>query len=423
MNNVRSRRNPYRLRYFLTRLFAGLLFVCVLPALMLPAWRHALPTPDGIVLYSTIMVGSAFVLTSFSLRRINWFPGTRSILASVPVLAGWYAVLAAVLFLFRLPYSLSYLSLGFVLSLVWLVGQSYFLRRVYRLCLAYVPLGRAEHVHEIGGANWVRLDQPALPPGMAVDAIVADLHAPDLTEAWQKFLARCTLQHCVVFNIRQAEEFLTGRVKIHHMYENNLGSLLPSPLFMAVKYVLESALIIVSLPITLPIMVVTALLIKLEDGGSIFYNQERVGYRGDPFLMYKFRSMTENNAVNQRQTTSHGDARITRIGRFIRKVRIDELPQFLNVLKGEMALIGPRAEYKKFADELEQQVPFYQYRHIVKPGITGWAQVMHGYATGADETQIKIEHDFYYIKYFSFWLDLLIVFKTIRTMLTGFGSR
>ena len=88
-----------------------------------------------------------------------------------------------------------------------------------------------------------------------------------------------------------------------------------------------------------------------------------------------------------------------------------------------MSLIGPRAEYKKFADDLESSVPFYQYRHIVKPGISGWAQVMHGYATGVDETQIKIEHDFYYIKHFSFWLDFLIVLLTIRTVVTGFGSR
>ena len=139
--------------------------------------------------------------------------------------------------------------------------------------------------------------------------------------------------------------------------------------------------------------------------------------------MYKFRSMTECSDVNQQQETEQDDARVTGIGRFIRKTRIDELPQFLNVLKGEMSLIGPRAEYKRFADELEKQVPFYQYRHIVKPGISGWAQVMHGYATGADETQIKIEHDFYYIKNFSFWLDTLIVFKTIKTVITGFGAR
>ena len=192
---------------------------------------------------------------------------------------------------------------------------------------------------------------------------------------------------------------------------------------MVVKYLLEMALIIVSLPVVIPIMLITALLIKLGDGGSVFYNQVRVGYRGEPFKMYKFRSMTECKSANSHQTTTVNDARVTSVGKVIRKLRIDELPQFWNVICGQMSLIGPRAEFKKFADELEGKVPFYQYRHIVKPGITGWAQVTHGYATGVDETQVKIEHDFYYIKNFSFGLDFLIVLKTIHTMLTGFGAR
>ena len=423
MKNGNGGQEPHMFKYFYLRLMLGLLFVCGLPLLLLPAWRHLLPQGQLYESWNVLLVGFGFVATMLSLRKMNWFPGTRSVLASIPVLLGWYSVLLGVLFLSRMSYSIPYLTIGFTLSLLWLMVQAYMLRRAHRMTLAYVPMGRADHVEGIEGVNWYRLEEPRMPQGVRIDAIVADLHTPHMPDEWQKFLAECALQHRLVYNIRQAEESLTGRIKIQHMYENNLGSLLPSPLYMWIKYLLESELIILSFPITLPIMLVTAILIKLEDGGSIFFNQERVGYRGKPFLMYKFRSMTENQSVNQQQTTSHGDKRITRIGRFIRKVRIDELPQFFNVLKGDMALIGPRAEYKKFADELSEQVPFYMYRHIVKPGITGWAQVMHGYATGADETQVKIEHDFYYIKYFSLWLDVVIVFKTIRTMLTGFGAR
>lgn len=414
---------PHMFKYFYIRLLVGLLFVCGLPLLLLPAWRDLLPQGRLYGGWNVLVVGIGFVASMLSLRKLNWFPGSRSVLASIPVLLGWYSVLLGMLFLFRISYSIPYLTIGFTLSLLWLMTQAYVLKGSHSMTLAYVPMGRADHVESIHGVNWYRLEEPRMPQDVRIDAIVADLHTPDMPDEWQKFLAECALQHRLVYNIRQAEEALTGRIKILHMYENNLGSLLPSPLYMWIKYLLESALIILSLPITLPIMLVTSILIKLEDGGSIFFNQERVGYRGKPFKMYKFRSMTENMSVNQQQTTSHGDSRITRIGRFIRKVRIDELPQFFNVLKGDMALIGPRAEYKKFADELSEQVPFYMYRHIVKPGITGWAQVMYGYATGADETQVKIEHDFYYIKYFSFWLDLIIVFKTIRTMLTGFGAR
>lgn len=412
-------------RSFTLRLIVGLLLVCCIPVLLLPEWGGYKSWSNSLLhQVSVATVALAFVASMFSMQRFDWFPGTRSIFAGLTIVVSWYALLGALLMAARLPYSLSYIWAGFALSLIFMLAQSTWFRRSHVQRMGFVPLGRADHLDQVQGVAWTKLDQPALPAGgVRLDAIVADLHAPSLTSAWQKFLADCTLQHMPVYNIRQVEEALTGRVKIHHMYENNLGSLLPNPIYMALKYLWEVGLIVLSLPVVLPLMFVTALLIKLEDGGSIFYNQERVGYRGKPFLMFKFRSMTENHKLNQQTTTTHNDARVTRVGRFIRKVRIDELPQFLNVAMGQMSLIGPRAEYKKFADELEQQVPFYQYRHIVKPGITGWAQVRHGYATGADETQVKIEHDFYYIKNFSFSLDVLIVFLTIKTMLTGFGAR
>ena len=133
--------------------------------------------------------------------------------------------------------------------------------------------------------------------------------------------------------------------------------------------------------------------------------------------------MTQDSEKDGAKMASVGDMRVTRVGKFIRKVRIDELPQFFNILKGDMSLIGPRPEQKVFVDDFEDKIPFYNYRHIVKPGISGWAQVMHGYAANADETQVKVEYDFYYIKHFSFTLDVLIFFKTIKTMLTGFGAR
>ena len=133
--------------------------------------------------------------------------------------------------------------------------------------------------------------------------------------------------------------------------------------------------------------------------------------------------MCKDSEKNGAQFAQSRDMRVTRIGKFIRKTRIDELPQFFNILKGDMALIGPRPEQKAFVEQFEKNIPFYNYRHIVKPGITGWAQVTHGYAATEDETQVKVEHDFFYIKHFSFSLDVLIFFKTIHTMLTGFGAR
>ena len=170
-------------------------------------------------------------------------------------------------------------------------------------------------------------------------------------------------------------------------------------------------------------MLITAIVIKLESDGPAFFIQNRVGQGGKEFRIYKFRSMGKDSEKHGAQMASANDMRVTRVGKFIRKTRIDELPQFFNVLKGDMSLIGPRPEQKVFVDQFEQEIPFYNYRHIVKPGITGWAQVTHGYAGDADETRVKIEHDFYYIKHISYSLDILSVFKTVKTMLTGFGAR
>lgn len=404
-------------------LLVGLLITVVLPAMVLPGWQLLTQAMQPMHVPSIVFVATSFCAAFFSLGFFNRFPGERSIVAGISLLFGWAFFCGAVLLVFRLPYSLMYIITGSCLSIVVLTLYAIWVRKHTPL-MAYVPLGRVGQMEAIAGIHWMRLDQPYFPNEKEKpDAVVADLHAPALSNDWQKFLAECALQHIPVFNIRQIEEALTGRIKIHHMYENTLGSLLPNPLYMLFKRLLDILLVLVLLPLALPIMLLTAIAIKCDDGGSVFYNQERIGWRGKPFTMYKFRSMTESAARNQETETLENDRRITRVGRFIRKTRLDELPQFFNVLLGNMSLIGPRPEYKKFADALEKQVPFYQYRHIVKPGISGWAQVMHGYATGADETQIKIEYDFYYIKHFSLSLDCLIAVKTVYVMLVGIGAR
>lgn len=208
-----------------------------------------------------------------------------------------------------------------------------------------------------------------------------------------------------------------------YLSEEELKKLNPSKKYMTIKYFLDAFLIFITLPITLPITVIVAILIKLDDGGSIFYTQKRVGYLDKEFKVYKFRSMKLDSEKDGAKFASNSDDRITKIGKFIRKNRIDEIPQFLNVLKGEMSLIGPRPEQKVFVDKFSQEIPFYNLRHLVKPGISGWAQVIHGYASDMEETKVKLEYDLYYIQNFSFKLDLIVFFKTIKTVLTGFGAR
>jgi sugar transferase (PEP-CTERM system associated) len=176
--------------------------------------------------------------------------------------------------------------------------------------------------------------------------------------------------------------------------------------------------------ITLPIMALTALAIRLESRGSIIYRQERVGLGGRVFTVYKFRSM-ENDAEKdgKPQWAKMNDPRITRIGRFIRKTRIDELPQLMNVLRGDMSFVGPRPERPAFVDELAKKVPYYGVRHSVKPGVTGWAQVRLAYGASVEDAVRKLENDLYYVKNHSLFLDLLILLETVRVVLFGEGAR
>jgi lipopolysaccharide/colanic/teichoic acid biosynthesis glycosyltransferase len=181
--------------------------------------------------------------------------------------------------------------------------------------------------------------------------------------------------------------------------------------------------LLLSLPIALPVAVVTALAIKIDSRGPLIFTQERVGEGGNIFRMHKFRSMHVDAELGGARFAQSEDERVTRVGRFIRRYRLDELPQFANILTGQMSLIGPRPEQVGFVKQFEKEIPFYGYRHLVKPGITGWAQVNHGYAADEKETRTKLEHDLYYVKHFSIWIDVLIGLKTFRTIITGFGAR
>ena len=178
------------------------------------------------------------------------------------------------------------------------------------------------------------------------------------------------------------------------------------------------------LVLTLPIIVMTAVLISLESGTPVIYRQERVGLRGKTFHLFKFRSMQHNAEKDGKPTwAAIGDKRITKLGRFLRRSRIDELPQLINVLRGEMSFVGPRPERPVFVAMLSEKIPFYAVRHSVKPGITGWAQVRYSYGATVEESVTKLEYDLYYVKNHDVFLDLLIMLETIRVVLLGEGAR
>jgi exopolysaccharide biosynthesis polyprenyl glycosylphosphotransferase len=173
-----------------------------------------------------------------------------------------------------------------------------------------------------------------------------------------------------------------------------------------------------------PIMIVAALAVMLESDGPVFFKQERVGYKGRPFNILKFRSMrVDAEADGKARWAQKNDARVTRVGKFMRVTRIDELPQVFNVLLGSMSLVGPRPERPVFVDQLTAQVPYYQARHSVKPGVTGWAQIRHHYGASVEDAAGKLEYDLYYVKNHTLFFDLYILACSAQVVITGKGAR
>jgi sugar transferase (PEP-CTERM system associated) len=231
-------------------------------------------------------------------------------------------------------------------------------------------------------------------------------------------------------NVAQSAEFyesLTGQLPVRNLRPSSIifsqGFRKPR-FFMTTRRVIEFVLAFAGLVVTFPILLLSAIAIALESGRPIFYRQERVGQHGRTFTLLKLRTMRQDAEQNGAVWAAvGGDPRITRVGRFLRKTRIDELPQLLNVFRGHMSFVGPRPERPVFVEELQAQIPYYGERHSVKPGITGWAQVRHGYTSTIEESEAKLRYDLYYIKNMSFWLDLLIVLDTIKVIGFGRGAR
>lgn len=174
------------------------------------------------------------------------------------------------------------------------------------------------------------------------------------------------------------------------------------------------------LVLTAPLGLLVATLVKLEDGGPVIFRQSRVGHRGVPFTLRKFRSMRVDAEAETGPTWARkNDPRVTCVGRWIRALRIDEIPQMWNVLRGEMSFVGPRPERPEFVDSLRQAIPFYDHRHALRPGITGWAQIHLPYAATVEDAREKLEYDLYYVKHVSVWLDLAIMLRTIGMILFG----
>jgi lipopolysaccharide/colanic/teichoic acid biosynthesis glycosyltransferase len=366
----------------------------------------------------------AIVITFWMRLSIETYPGIRRSYVIFPAALTGHGLTVVYFVLTRFPYDRVGLLAGFLLHVVWLYMLYVYAERNVRRRIAVVPFGAINRLTRIEGVDWLLLTRPRLHDARGCHALVADF-TEDLPDEWEAFLADAALAGRMVYQVKQLSESLTGRVELEHLSENSFGSLLPARGYFYLKGLVDFLFAILILPVALPLMAVCAVAIRIDSTGPVLFRQTRVGHAGKPITVYKFRTMRDVVVADERKAamTSDGDDRVTRIGRVLRNLRLDELPQIFNILKWQMSWIGPRPEAEVLSLWYTSELPFYRYRHVVKPGISGWAQVNQGHVAEVEEVHRKLQYDFYYIKYFSPWLDLLILFRTIKTMLTGYGSR
>lgn len=404
------------------QVYGALLLAAVLPFIV---QLYAPPAGPAHEKSYALGANALAVVIAFWMRcSIEDYPGIRRTYVIIPTVLAGHGIAFAALVVTLLPYSRMSLLLGLMLHIGWLYVHYVALERRLRRRIAVVPSGGVQMLADVTNVDWRWLKRPRLSDARGCEAIVADFSA-DLPAEWEGFLAEAAIAGRLVYQHKQLSESLTGRVQLEHLSENTFGSLLPSRGYFYAKTAIDFVVAILAIPSALFIVALAALAVRAETPGSPWFKQQRVGHRGREFTVYKLRTMRSASIECPRvaATTMNDDQRITTVGRILRKYRIDELPQILNILKGEMSWIGPRPEAIALSTWYRSEIPFYVYRHVVKPGISGWAQVNQGHVASIDEVHQKLQFDFYYIKYFSPWLDILILLRTIKTMMVGFGSK
>ena len=411
------------------QLTGAFVLAVALPALV--RWRMDAPeviagaygSPFVSLSLANAVIGTtvAMILGFVAMRQMKAHPGVRSIGYIVYSFAVTYGLLGLAFLFVRADYSRYEIVASFALANLWFIAVDHVTSRRTMWRLAFVPGVSREVLPSVPRVQW----RPVLEPHQnlaGATGVVADLRAAHSPE-WERFLARCALDGVPVYDVRQVTEWLTGKVKVQNLAENTLSSTLARTVYLRLKRLVDLVGVAVAAPFFAAIILAAAVAIRLEGSGPALFTQVRMGYRGRPFTIFKLRTMHADASATGHAFTAEQDPRITRVGAFLRKYRIDEFPQIWNILKGEMSWIGPRPEAAALAEWYEEEVPFYCYRHMVRPGITGWAQVHQGNVAMIDAATEKLHYDFYYIKNFSLCLDALIGAKTVQTVLSGFGSR
>jgi exopolysaccharide biosynthesis polyprenyl glycosylphosphotransferase len=270
------------------------------------------------------------------------------------------------------------------------------------------------------------IDPGEQPPDHPVEegvSVVVDLRAV-LSEALAQYVSSVSLAGYRVRSLSEVYEEHTGRIPMVHLAEGwELAQPVARSGYAPAKHAIDVVLAVITAPIWLSLGVLIWAAVKLDSPGPALYHQRRIGRGGREFTLHKFRTMVEDAEPDGPQFAAPDDPRITRIGRFLRLSRLDEVPQLWNVIRGDLSIVGPRPERPVFVEEYEATIPFYGSRLLIRPGVTGWAQVKYGYADDEADAVEKLTYDLFYVKHSSVWLDLQILGMSVWTVLSGFGAR
>lgn len=383
---------------------------------------------DPSITYEQTLIGTlcALLLGYLVFRKVTVLPGAKALVNVVPAFLTSYAVIMAFFFFLRIDYSRAQFLLSFALTCIWFVVILFVMERFRRPVFCVLPGEQCARLLSYTGIRWSELKSKKILEQYPHIPIVADFSAGNIEPEWERLIAEEAIKGRRVLSAKELAESLTGRVQIEHLSENSFGHLAPDSLYAPAKRYIDIVSAVLILLLLWPALLVVAIAIRSESKGPAIFKQTRMGFRGKTFTVYKFRSMKVSPAPQhslESDKTLNDDDRITRIGRFIRKTRIDELPQIFNIVKGDMSWIGPRPETLRLSSWYESEIVFYRYRHIVRPGISGWAQIKQGHVTEVSDIRLKLEYDMYYVKHFSLWIDLLIAIKTLAVIVTGKGAR
>ena len=393
-------------------------------ALMIVTVRTGMESPENRLFVVTLTLTSALLWLLFSQVRTleTIMKGQRIALIGVPVIT---AALTGAMQLVGEQRIAAVELLIFVVVWTSALAVARLAHPYYRSPRTILVVGSPHFSYEVEAVSAnrvIRLDHP--PTTFHGYDIVATDPSEAYDAAWLRWMSHANMFGVKVLPAPLVFETLTGRVPFEMLDGRWAFDILSgrSP-YRFWKRALDLVAVLLTAPLWLPLAGLVASIVYLDSGRPIQFWQERVGYGSKPFWMVKFRTMRTDAELNGHAFATRDDDRVTKVGRILRQYRLDEIPQLWNVLRGEMSVIGPRPEQIAFAEQYLEEIPLYGHRSSVLPGITGWAQVNDGYAASVDETRSKLRHDFFYVKHCSVHLDLLIVWRTIVTIMTGFGSR